>query len=62
MAVLGLKSLDRPLLGRYNDDRVSSQKIDASPSSHGFHMKNQVYRGSQFEVVLAAWVNLEAGL
>ena len=25
-------------------------------------MKNQAYRGAQFEVVLAAWLNIEDGL
>ena len=30
--------------------------------SHGIQVKNQAYRGPQGEVVLAAWVNLEAGL
>jgi hypothetical protein len=47
---------------RADDSQASYHKIDVSPFSLGYPMKNQVYTGPQFERVMAAWLNLEAGL
>jgi len=47
------------MLWRVREDGAAALEIHVSRRTR---VKQRAYRGSQGEVVLAAWVNLEAGL
>ena len=58
-------AIEAPIVVLWNRSRTRMQntKLNGkSPFSCGIHMKNRAYKGPRGEVVLAAWVNLEAGL